>query len=167
MASAGALIADASPRRISRSDSGSSLQKGGAVADPVDKEKQILGHEIARDEEEVEHDRQRRHTLYAKFRPYILALTAAVILGWWISSTVLEKTRHRWFVSSLHLSYAIDIDGTYERHSHYEGSFKRYGPGSSCLLSRSVSSLTASYQSRSERYGCSPCRSRGTGFPTG
>ena len=95
----GVLITDASQRRVSRSESDSSLHKG-PVADPIDKEQQILAHEIAKDEEEVAHDRQRRHELYAKFRPYILALTAAVILGWWISSTVLEKTRHRWFVLS-------------------------------------------------------------------
>ncbi|KAL5507127.1 hypothetical protein ACEPAH_6583 [Sanghuangporus vaninii] len=97
----GGLITDASPRRVSRSDSGSESLHKGAVEDPIDKEQQILAQEIAKDEEEVEHDRQRRHELYMKFRPYILGLTAAVILGWWISSTVLERTRHRWVVQTI------------------------------------------------------------------
>ncbi|OCB86837.1 hypothetical protein A7U60_g6010 [Sanghuangporus baumii] len=77
----GGHITDASPRRVSRSDSGSESLHKGAVDDPIDKEQQILAQEIAKDEEEVEHDRQRRHELYMKFRPYILGLTAAVILG--------------------------------------------------------------------------------------
>lgn len=33
---------------------------------------------------------------YQRFRPYILAGVAAVIIGWWISATVLKTTRHRW-----------------------------------------------------------------------
>lgn len=35
-------------------------------------------------------------TFYSRFRPYILAATAFVILGWWVSATVLKATRHRW-----------------------------------------------------------------------
>ncbi|KIJ39428.1 hypothetical protein M422DRAFT_32685 [Sphaerobolus stellatus SS14] len=35
------------------------------------------------------------------YRPYILAVLAAVILGWWISSTVLPATRHRWIVQTI------------------------------------------------------------------
>jgi CNT family concentrative nucleoside transporter len=44
---------------------------------------------------------QRRHELYLRFRPYILAGVALVILGWWISATVLKATRHRWYVAIL------------------------------------------------------------------
>ena len=36
--------------------------------------------------------------LYPKLRPYILAALALSILGWWISATVLQATRHRWYV---------------------------------------------------------------------
>jgi len=36
-----------------------------------------------------------------KFRPYLLAALALLILGWWISSTVLKATRHRWIVQTL------------------------------------------------------------------
>ncbi|EJD03165.1 uncharacterized protein FOMMEDRAFT_85572 [Fomitiporia mediterranea MF3/22] len=35
-----------------------------------------------------------------KLRPFILGLTAAVILGWWISATILPATRHRWIVQT-------------------------------------------------------------------
>jgi hypothetical protein len=42
---------------------------------------------------------QRRHELYLRFRPYILAGVALVILGWWISATILKATRHRWYVA--------------------------------------------------------------------
>ncbi|KAH9485266.1 Solute carrier family 28 member 3 [Psilocybe cubensis] len=38
---------------------------------------------------------------YEVYRPYILGATALVILGWWISATVLEATRHRWIVQTL------------------------------------------------------------------
>lgn len=37
---------------------------------------------------------------YDLYRPYILGATAFVILGWWISATVLEATRHRWYFSN-------------------------------------------------------------------
>jgi CNT family concentrative nucleoside transporter len=47
--------------------------------------------------EEADRD-QRRHELYLKFRPYILTGVAMVILGWWISATILKATRHRWYV---------------------------------------------------------------------
>lgn len=33
---------------------------------------------------------------FDKFRPYILIGLALLILGWWISATVLQATRHRW-----------------------------------------------------------------------
>jgi concentrative nucleoside transporter, CNT family len=51
---------------------------------------------VAEDEVEVEAARNKRHTLYQRFRPLILGALAATILGWWISSTILKATRHRW-----------------------------------------------------------------------
>lgn len=38
----------------------------------------------------------RRKVIYNKWRPYILGFFAMVILGWWISATILKATRHRW-----------------------------------------------------------------------
>ena len=37
-----------------------------------------------------------RSDFYTKHRPFILGGLAALILGWWISATVLPETRHRW-----------------------------------------------------------------------
>ncbi|KAF6760052.1 Na+ dependent nucleoside transporter C-terminus-domain-containing protein [Ephemerocybe angulata] len=38
---------------------------------------------------------------YARFRPLILGAVALLILGWWVSATVLKATRHRWIVQTL------------------------------------------------------------------
>ena len=87
------LVSDPVQRRTSRhSGSDNSIAK----ERPVDKEAQILAKEVEKDEMEVEADRDRRHALYQKFRPFILGGLAALILGWWISATVLQATRHRW-----------------------------------------------------------------------
>lgn len=58
----------------------------------------VDAHAIAaeHDEEEAEHRRAERRTFYQRFRPYILTGFALLILGWWISATILEDTRHRW-----------------------------------------------------------------------
>lgn len=55
----------------------------------------------ARDDVEIEEDRAARAAFWAKWRPLFLAALAAVILGWWISSTVLKATRHRWYAQTL------------------------------------------------------------------
>ncbi|KAG6888005.1 hypothetical protein C0992_009958 [Termitomyces sp. T32_za158] len=34
-----------------------------------------------------------------KVRPFVLPALALVILGWWISATVLKATRHRWIIA--------------------------------------------------------------------
>ncbi|KAJ4468265.1 Na+ dependent nucleoside transporter C-terminus-domain-containing protein [Lentinula aciculospora] len=43
----------------------------------------------------------RSSQFYQRFRPFILAAVAAIIIGWWISATVLKATRHRWIVQTL------------------------------------------------------------------
>jgi concentrative nucleoside transporter, CNT family len=78
----------ANPRKMSRTSESLS-----------DKEKQTLEPDIAifsKDNEEVEEARERRHFTYQKYRPFVLGGTALVILGWWISATILKDTRHRW-----------------------------------------------------------------------
>ncbi|KAJ3518129.1 hypothetical protein NLJ89_g46 [Agrocybe chaxingu] len=45
----------------------------------------------------------------SRFRPFILGALALVILGWWISATVLEATRHRWIVQTLFAWFFILI----------------------------------------------------------
>jgi concentrative nucleoside transporter, CNT family len=67
-----------------------SAEKGGPIGDH---------HVVAeRDAEIAEARRERRHSIYARFRPFILTGVALVILGWWISATVLPATRPRWYV---------------------------------------------------------------------
>lgn len=39
--------------------------------------------------------------LYSQLRPYLLTALALLILGWWISATVLKATRHRWIVQTI------------------------------------------------------------------
>jgi len=47
---------------------------------------------------------------YAQLHPYILTGLALVILGWWISSTVLQATRHRWWGTLIALLPETEID---------------------------------------------------------
>jgi concentrative nucleoside transporter, CNT family len=57
--------------------------------------------EVLRDEVEIAGAKEHKSELYACYRPFILAATALVILGWWVSATILEATRHRWIVQTL------------------------------------------------------------------
>ncbi|KAG7446453.1 uncharacterized protein BT62DRAFT_931886 [Guyanagaster necrorhizus] len=61
-------------------------------------------HHAAKDPEVVtpkEKEEDETTTFYQRFRPFILGAVAIVILGWWISATVLKATRHRWIVQTL------------------------------------------------------------------
>jgi len=51
--------------------------------------------------DELVEERSKSDLLYEKYRTYILISLALVILGWWISATVLEATRHRWIVQTV------------------------------------------------------------------
>jgi CNT family concentrative nucleoside transporter len=53
------------------------------------------------DEADQRRDTDVQRSFYAKYRPYILAGFAILILGWWISATVLRATRRRWIVQTL------------------------------------------------------------------
>ncbi|KAF8070314.1 Na+ dependent nucleoside transporter C-terminus-domain-containing protein [Lyophyllum atratum] len=50
---------------------------------------------------EEDEERGQHGVLYSKLRPFVLPALALVILGWWISATILEVTRHRWIVQTL------------------------------------------------------------------
>ena len=80
-------------RHTSRTDSGNSVQKEKTPShyDPEGVESQV----VAEDKE------PQREGLYQRFRPFVLAGCALVILGWWISATVLQATRRRWIVQTL------------------------------------------------------------------
>lgn len=60
--------------------------------------KEKLASNAPKHDVEVAHDSDEEQSpeLYSKIRPYILTAFALLILGWWISSTILKTTRHRW-----------------------------------------------------------------------
>ncbi|KIY47926.1 hypothetical protein FISHEDRAFT_44328 [Fistulina hepatica ATCC 64428] len=60
----------------------------------------LLAKELEKEAREVEGAKARRHSFFVRFRPLILGGVAAIILGWWISATVLKATRHRWVVQT-------------------------------------------------------------------
>ena len=69
----------------------------------------------AKEEEDIEHDKAQRASLWRRIRPFALTALALLILGWWISATII--TRHRWYVptdnsASLQL---ISLAGLYKQ----------------------------------------------------
>ncbi|CAL1708200.1 unnamed protein product [Somion occarium] len=82
-------------RKTSRT-TGSSITNEKTIDPEVQESK-----ELANDDIEVEEARSKREAFYRKYRPLILGGIAAVILGWWISATVLKATRHRWIVQTV------------------------------------------------------------------
>jgi hypothetical protein len=97
--------------------------------------------------------------IYARFRPFILAALALTILGWWISSTVLQATRHRWCTCSLWCFALLEADRRI-------GSFKLFGRGSSFSSSPSASSPTRSSRDPCLPFGSPACKSHGSAFRT-
>ena len=85
---------------VHRAPSGSSYAEEKV---PVDEEKggQTQQYVHRASDEDAAESKARRAAFYKRFRPLILAGVAAVILGWWISSTILKATRHRWCVVSI------------------------------------------------------------------
>ena len=69
-----------------------------------DPEKNVVDHdvqvarEVAHDEEEIAEEDVQNRAIYERLRPFIHLGLALLILGWWISATVLKDTRHRWYV---------------------------------------------------------------------
>ncbi|KAG8680355.1 hypothetical protein FRC09_018306, partial [Ceratobasidium sp. 395] len=76
-------------------DSSSLSDKRAHAPDPNVEEAHVTA-----DDEEAGHRRQGRREMYQQFRPFILAGLMLLILGWWISSTILPATRHRWIVQT-------------------------------------------------------------------
>ena len=89
----------------------------------VDSAKEKLPKDAATEDVEVARGSEEKQSLelYPKLRPYILTTLALLILGWWISATVLKATRHRWyaFVCStprVQVTYEIET-GSYKPYS--------------------------------------------------
>ncbi|KAG5643825.1 hypothetical protein DXG03_009602 [Asterophora parasitica] len=49
----------------------------------------------------VEEEEEKPNSFYAKIQPLFPPALALLILGWWISATVLKATRHRWIVQTV------------------------------------------------------------------
>lgn len=58
----------------------------------------FAGVEKETPQEYAEEDKGHSRVSHGRLRPFILVGLALLILGWWISSTVLPATRHRWCV---------------------------------------------------------------------
>ncbi|KIJ97698.1 hypothetical protein K443DRAFT_681333, partial [Laccaria amethystina LaAM-08-1] len=89
-------------RNTSRRSSTDSFKRGGNTADN-DLEVQVS----SKDEGQLEicvalawHE-ETPVTFRQRYRPFILSSLVTLILGWWISATVLKATRHRWIVQTL------------------------------------------------------------------
>lgn len=77
----------------------------------------------AKEEADIEAERKKQASLWRRIRPFFLTALSLLILGWWVSATVLPATRHRWCVPGSQ-SCGIPL-------MLAEGSFKLCGPGSS------------------------------------
>ncbi|KAI0666650.1 H+/nucleoside cotransporter [Trametes maxima] len=90
-------------RRPSHSSGSDSIAK----VDPTNVGADVLVNdpEKATQETAHEHDEQEDVSLLTKlvrrYRPLVLLALAALILGWWVSATVLQATRHRWIVQTV------------------------------------------------------------------
>ncbi|GJJ06199.1 hypothetical protein Clacol_000388 [Clathrus columnatus] len=68
-------------------------------------EKEVIKRDIIADTDnssvDGEEKKKESSARLEKLKPWILAGTAALILGWWISATILPATRHRWIVQTI------------------------------------------------------------------
>ena len=86
-------------RKHSRSSGADSIAKGEPAVDPTDvrvqdPEKGAVDAPVPAPAD----DETTLTKLVRKYRVVVLGALAALILGWWISATVLKATRHRWCV---------------------------------------------------------------------
>ncbi|KAI0093471.1 Na+ dependent nucleoside transporter C-terminus-domain-containing protein [Irpex rosettiformis] len=91
---------EAVPRPLVRKTSKVSSSSGDPEKNVVDHDVEVA-REVAHDEEDIAEGDARKHAFYKKLRPVIHISLALLILGWWISATVLKATRHRWIVQTL------------------------------------------------------------------
>ena len=88
-------------RKHSRSSGADSIAKGEPAVDPTDvrvqdPEKGAVDAPVPAPAD----DETTLTKLVRKYRVVVLGALAALILGWWVSATVLQATRHRWCARS-------------------------------------------------------------------
>ena len=120
------------PSRSSRSDSIEKVDPTnvGAEVQVSDPEKATTS--VLHDEDEE--DMSTLTKLYRRGRPFVLVALAALILGWWVSSTVLKATRHRWCARSSAFFSIVTRDSRAPPVTP-PGSSRLSGPGSSSCKS--------------------------------
>ncbi|KAI0693028.1 H+/nucleoside cotransporter [Cytidiella melzeri] len=84
---------------VTRKPSKSSTSSNQLEKNVVDHDAEVA-REVSHDEAEIQEEDATTHARYRKLRPLIHAALVLLILAWWISSTVLESTRHRWIVQT-------------------------------------------------------------------
>jgi CNT family concentrative nucleoside transporter len=85
--------AKASDKIVQRTLSGSSFSQEKV---PADTEKGVVPPTYNHNADDLAESQARRRAFWAYYKPFVLAGIAALILGWWISATILKATRHRW-----------------------------------------------------------------------
>ncbi|TDL19391.1 hypothetical protein BD410DRAFT_876591 [Rickenella mellea] len=101
------VVVAASPPPASVADEGQRFQRKASNSSDLDSMGQNLkSHDpltarTLHDDEEIAEDSVENSDFYTRVRPYILTGVVLVILGWWISATVLNATRHRWIVQTI------------------------------------------------------------------
>lgn len=82
-----ATSAHSAEKAVRRTASSYSQEREKALVDPP------YVHRVG---EDMEEDHTKKAAFWYKYRPFIMTGLALVILGWWISATILKATRHRW-----------------------------------------------------------------------
>ncbi|KAI0344490.1 hypothetical protein BDW22DRAFT_1354549 [Trametopsis cervina] len=84
---------------VTRKDSKTSSSSGANEKNVIDHDAAVA-REVAIDDAEIAQEDAKKHALYRHTRHIIHFGLAALILGWWISATILKDTRHRWIVQT-------------------------------------------------------------------
>ena len=138
------------PSRSSRSDSIEKVDPTnvGAEVQVSDPEKATTSALHDEDDEDV----STLTKLYRRGRPFVLVALAALILGWWVSSTVLKATRHRWCARSSAFFSIVTRDSRAPPVTPL-GSSRLSGPGSSSCKSQLRCRDARGGCARSEKHG--------------
>jgi len=72
------------------------VQRSSSRSSPSVRKEKTGGEDPESDIVVISQDDTDKPPPHTKYKPFILGALALLILGWWISATVLKATRHRW-----------------------------------------------------------------------
>lgn len=98
MSASAGVVYQAQQEAMIRERSMGSVGKDVESINSASKEKGVSDADDPRISNKLEEDSTDEPKPHSRFRPYILTGVALVILGWWISATVMKTTRHRWYI---------------------------------------------------------------------